>query len=294
MRNLLIFEIVLNFLLEDYFTSCGFMICCKVGKVVRERGWRCLDCTVCEGCGKATDESRLLLCDDCDISYHIYCLDPPLEQVPQGNWKCKWCVRCWRCGQSHPADWKNNYTECAHCYSLSTQCHICQRDYSDADLICKCVACEKWSHVSCNLPQPMEHQLQAFNPAQFVCSQCQQESFNNQRRLIEQQQQQQQQQQVAANSSSNSLASQHISETLVFLEELAVLTSKRNGCILDEGIFLTELGSELIKKIKIKPIPGVRRNRNLQKSATNANNQSNEKYNQILRIFFFFNFFKIF
>lgn len=45
---------------------------------------------MCEACGKATDPGRLLLCDDCDISYHTYCLDPPLQTVPKGGWKCKW------------------------------------------------------------------------------------------------------------------------------------------------------------------------------------------------------------
>lgn len=55
------------------------------------KGWRCVECIVCEVCGKASDPSRLLLCDDCDISYHTYCLDPPLQTVPKGGWKCKWC-----------------------------------------------------------------------------------------------------------------------------------------------------------------------------------------------------------
>ena len=41
--------------------------------------------TVCEGCGERHDEARLLLCDECDISYHIYCMEPPLDYVPQGN-----------------------------------------------------------------------------------------------------------------------------------------------------------------------------------------------------------------
>lgn len=57
------------------------------------KGWRCLECTFCEGCGKGSDEARLLLCDSCDISYHTYCLDPPLDHVPQGGWKCKWYVK---------------------------------------------------------------------------------------------------------------------------------------------------------------------------------------------------------
>lgn len=65
----------------------------QISKVVLSKGWRCLECTVCEACGKATDPGRLLLCDDCDISYHTYCLDPPLQTVPKGGWKCKWYPR---------------------------------------------------------------------------------------------------------------------------------------------------------------------------------------------------------
>jgi len=47
---------------------------------------------VCEECGAADDPSHLLLCDDCDVSYHTYCLKPPLLHVPKGGWKCKWLV----------------------------------------------------------------------------------------------------------------------------------------------------------------------------------------------------------
>uniref|UniRef100_A0A3Q2XRE4 Zinc finger PHD-type domain-containing protein n=1 Tax=Hippocampus comes TaxID=109280 RepID=A0A3Q2XRE4_HIPCM len=62
----------------------------QVTRVILTKGWRCLECTVCEACGEATDPGRLLLCDDCDISYHTYCLEPPLHTVPKGAWKCKW------------------------------------------------------------------------------------------------------------------------------------------------------------------------------------------------------------
>lgn len=65
----------------------------QVTRVVLTKGWRCLECTVCEACGDASDPGRLLLCDDCDISYHTYCLDPPLHTVPKGAWKCQWWVQ---------------------------------------------------------------------------------------------------------------------------------------------------------------------------------------------------------
>ncbi|NXS67763.1 KMT2D methyltransferase, partial [Pandion haliaetus] len=74
----------------------------QITKVMLLKGWRCVECIVCEVCGKASDPSRLLLCDDCDISYHTYCLDPPLQTVPKGGWKCKWCVCCVQCGAASP------------------------------------------------------------------------------------------------------------------------------------------------------------------------------------------------
>lgn len=43
-------------------------------------------CEVCEESGE------LLLCDTCTLSYHLQCLDPPLDEAPQGEWSCPKCV----------------------------------------------------------------------------------------------------------------------------------------------------------------------------------------------------------
>ena len=120
----------------------------KITSVILSKGWRCLECTVCEGCGLPHDEAKLLLCDDCDISYHTYCLDPPLDEVPQGTWKCKWCVKCIKCKSKSPGFgslWQKNYTECGPCSSLST-CPICSNDYIDDlnnVLIINCKHCDR-------------------------------------------------------------------------------------------------------------------------------------------------------
>ncbi|XP_077470695.1 histone-lysine N-methyltransferase 2C isoform X2 [Stigmatopora argus] len=136
--------------------QCGqcyhpFCVGIKITKVVLSKGWRCLECTVCEACGQATDPGRLLLCDDCDISYHTYCLDPPLQNVPKDSWKCKWCVSCTQCGATTPGlrcDWQNNYTQCAPCASLST-CPVCLVTYSEGTIIVQCRQCDRWFHASC-------------------------------------------------------------------------------------------------------------------------------------------------
>ncbi|KAF5290718.1 hypothetical protein FQA39_LY14637 [Lamprigera yunnana] len=50
-----------------------------------------IDFTPCEVCGSSRDEDRLLLCDRCDLAYHLECLRPPLDLIPEGEWFCSSC-----------------------------------------------------------------------------------------------------------------------------------------------------------------------------------------------------------
>ncbi|KAL0039732.1 hypothetical protein WJX77_006357 [Trebouxia sp. C0004] len=45
----------------------------------------------CCVCWEDEDRKHILLCDKCDAEYHTYCLDPPLEDVPEGEWFCPRC-----------------------------------------------------------------------------------------------------------------------------------------------------------------------------------------------------------
>ena len=45
----------------------------------------------CQKCGLDNDHSNLLLCETCNDEYHIYCLDPPLTSVPEGDFFCHKC-----------------------------------------------------------------------------------------------------------------------------------------------------------------------------------------------------------
>ncbi|XP_010885439.1 lysine-specific demethylase 5A isoform X3 [Esox lucius] len=51
-----------------------------------------IDMYMCLMCGRGDEEDRLLLCDGCDDSYHTFCLIPPLQDVPKGEWRCPKCV----------------------------------------------------------------------------------------------------------------------------------------------------------------------------------------------------------
>ena len=44
--------------------------------------------TGCLICGKDDDHNNLMLCEGCNDEYHIYCLEPPLSQVPHDDWYC--------------------------------------------------------------------------------------------------------------------------------------------------------------------------------------------------------------
>jgi len=33
-------------------------------------------------CGIKQDPDKQLLCDECDMAFHMYCLDPPLTSIP--------------------------------------------------------------------------------------------------------------------------------------------------------------------------------------------------------------------
>ncbi|KAH8876795.1 Tyrosine-protein kinase BAZ1B [Schistosoma japonicum] len=45
----------------------------------------------CRVCRRKTDDDNLLLCDGCNLAFHLYCLRPPLKRVPTGDWFCPTC-----------------------------------------------------------------------------------------------------------------------------------------------------------------------------------------------------------
>nr|XP_034829405.1 PHD and RING finger domain-containing protein 1-like [Maniola hyperantus] len=47
--------------------------------------------TACEVCGSAEGEETMLLCDRCDLGYHMHCLSPPLTEIPPDMWLCPTC-----------------------------------------------------------------------------------------------------------------------------------------------------------------------------------------------------------
>ncbi|CAB3409807.1 unnamed protein product [Caenorhabditis bovis] len=54
-----------------------------------------MDLVYCITCHEGNDEHLLLVCDieDCKNGRHTYCCDPPLNEIPQGEWRCPQCIQ---------------------------------------------------------------------------------------------------------------------------------------------------------------------------------------------------------
>ncbi|KAI6660856.1 hypothetical protein LOD99_13580 [Oopsacas minuta] len=46
----------------------------------------------CHSCHLGDEEQVLLICETCEVGFHIFCLYPPLESVPPGEWRCPGCI----------------------------------------------------------------------------------------------------------------------------------------------------------------------------------------------------------
>ena len=70
-----------------------------------EGRWSCPHCESSEGSKEAEEEEdehnefckvckdggELLCCDSCPWAYHTFCLNPPLKEIPDGDWRCPRC-----------------------------------------------------------------------------------------------------------------------------------------------------------------------------------------------------------
>uniref|UniRef100_A0A4X2KVU3 PHD-type domain-containing protein n=1 Tax=Vombatus ursinus TaxID=29139 RepID=A0A4X2KVU3_VOMUR len=54
-------------------------------EAVKTYKWQCIECKSCILCGTSENDDQLLFCDDCDRGYHMYCLNPPVAEPPEGN-----------------------------------------------------------------------------------------------------------------------------------------------------------------------------------------------------------------
>ena len=77
----------------------------------------------CGACGECGDEDDVMLeCDACLRGWHMRCLHPPLEEVPEGEWYCPKCLSS-ATGVAAPAE---NGRRMAHTEFLAGNLHLCR------------------------------------------------------------------------------------------------------------------------------------------------------------------------
>jgi len=59
--------------------------------VIKTYAWKCPLCKMCDICNIPGDDDKIILCDGCDRGFHTFCLRPPLEELPEGDWLCDTC-----------------------------------------------------------------------------------------------------------------------------------------------------------------------------------------------------------
>ena len=71
-----------------------------------------------EFCRVCKDGGELLCCDTCPSSYHIHCLNPPLPEIPNGEWLCP------RCTVSDPSQGEGRWKGLENCTPFSPETGI--------------------------------------------------------------------------------------------------------------------------------------------------------------------------
>ncbi|XP_065656316.1 chromodomain-helicase-DNA-binding protein 3 isoform X8 [Hydra vulgaris] len=93
--------------------------------------------SVCDVCGEGGD---ILLCDTCTCVWHLTCLDPPLDEVPEGDWSCPKCEDELSGPVEEDEDDENFHGD---------YCKICR---DGGELLC-CDFCPGTYHMRCVKPQ---------------------------------------------------------------------------------------------------------------------------------------------
>ncbi|XP_021346334.1 tyrosine-protein kinase BAZ1B-like isoform X2 [Mizuhopecten yessoensis] len=131
----------------------------------------------CKICRKKGEEQKLLLCDECNQPFHMYCLRPALIEIPRGDWFCASCMpqnqrrksRVYNIDyDERRKDRNDEYTSDSN-DSLSGEIEHeenCAECGGDEGLIF-CAECPTAYHLECHDP-PLRHPPRG----RWICTEC--------------------------------------------------------------------------------------------------------------------------
>ncbi|KAL5007746.1 hypothetical protein ScPMuIL_016552 [Solemya velum] len=116
----------------------------------------------CKICRKKGNDERLLLCDDCNQAFHIYCLRPALPSIPRGDWFCPACIPESARRKSRGVSYRGESDSEEEIYHEGN----CAECGGDEGLIL-CAECPQAYHLECHEP-PLRHPPRG----RWVCNEC--------------------------------------------------------------------------------------------------------------------------
>lgn len=111
----------------------------------------------CKICRKKCDDAKLLLCDECNQAFHMYCLRPAISKLPTGDWFCPACKPRQR--QVRPRDLESESEE----EEKEEACREC----GGRDKLIYCTKCPAAFHTQCHDP-PLRHPPRG----EWECTDC--------------------------------------------------------------------------------------------------------------------------
>ncbi|KAG9509945.1 Chromodomain-helicase-DNA-binding protein 3, partial [Fragariocoptes setiger] len=110
-------------------------------------------CEVCQQGGE------IILCDTCPRAYHLVCLDPELDEPPEGKWSCPHCV-----GAGVPEDQEGSEEAAGSSHDHHMEyCRVCR---DGGELLC-CDNCPSAYHTHCLNPP-----LTTVPDGEWICPRC--------------------------------------------------------------------------------------------------------------------------
>merc|ERR1712025_122471 len=102
-------------------------------------------CEVCQQGGE------IILCDTCPKAYHLVCLEPELEEAPEGKWSCPHCEE-----HGAPEEESDDHME------------FCRTCKDGGELLC-CARCPSSYHAQCLVPPIGPDDMPGPN---WICPRC--------------------------------------------------------------------------------------------------------------------------
>lgn len=111
-------------------------------------------CEICQQGGE------IILCDTCPRAYHLVCLDPELDEPPEGKWSCPSCKG--RGDDGEKEDEASAENEASHDHHME-YCRVCR---DGGELLC-CDNCPSAYHIYCLNPP-----LTRIPDEEWLCPRC--------------------------------------------------------------------------------------------------------------------------